>query len=364
MVEKKLYTIKQSKNQNKILIIYQSIAEITFIIQLLKKHSFGTCVLIITGGKHFASVIKRLNIEESFGVEVFEFNGLSLKNPLNLAKMYFNIYYSQDSRKLSNYDFKKTYFFSEYEDFIAPIFLSKKNVNEIILIDNLKNLFSKKKKKGTFKDYLKIFLIQLLQIHINVKINFFTFKNNNKNLHAVKFSRYKLYKKKIKRINPIKYKIRDDFKLKLDDKILKKKNIMYIDSNDEEMVGDEFKVIMNRIFKKLQELNYNIIIKRPTRESLSPSLEKKINFNYISDPTPIELYDLTKIGCVLGFMTSALSKISVNKKVKVCSIINLLSEKKKNEYQKIIYNVHKNFKSEKHKIFYPSSLKSLIKILI
>ena len=63
-------------------------------------------------------------------------------------------------------------------------------------------------------------MIQLLQIHINVKINFFTFKNNNKNLHAVKFPRYKLYKKKIKRINPIKYKIRDDFKLKLYDKII------------------------------------------------------------------------------------------------------------------------------------------------
>ena len=207
-------------------------------------------------------------------------------------------------------------------------------------------------------------MIQLLQIHINVKINFFSFKNNNKNLHTINFPRYELYKKKIKRINPIKYKIRNDFKLKLDDKILRKKNIMYIDSNDELLVGKEFKNVTDEIFNYFLKRNYNVVIKRPTRENLSPSLNSQSKFKYLYDPIPIELYDLSKFHYIFGFMTTALSKVSVNKKVKVCSIINLLSEKKKNEYQKIIYNVHNNFKSEKHKIFYPSSLKSLIKILI
>ena len=48
MVEKKLHNIKKSKKQDKILILYQSIVEISLIINLLRKYSFGECILVIT----------------------------------------------------------------------------------------------------------------------------------------------------------------------------------------------------------------------------------------------------------------------------------------------------------------------------
>jgi hypothetical protein len=137
---------------------------------------------------------------------------------------------------------------------------------------------------------------------------------------------------------------------------------MYIDSNDEELVGDEFKKITKMIFNHFLIRNYNIVIKRPTRENLSPSLVSQSKFKYINDPTPIELYDLSRFQFIFGFMTTALPKISEkNNNIKVCSIINLLSKNKKKEFKKVIYNFHKNLKSNQGKIFYPSSLINLIK---
>ena len=63
------------------LIIYQSIAEIFEIVNILNKYSFGKCVIIITGGKHFLSVLERLELKKKYGVIIYEFHGLSLKNP-------------------------------------------------------------------------------------------------------------------------------------------------------------------------------------------------------------------------------------------------------------------------------------------
>ena len=349
------------KKRDKILIFYQSISEISFIIQILKNYEIGECILIVTGGEHFISVIKKSKIESTFGVKVYTFHALSLKNPLNLIKMYFRAYHGQISKKLSYYNFRKTYFFSEYEDFIAPIFLSKKNINEIILIDNYKDIF-KKKNDLSFRNYFKKILIQLLLINVDVKINFYSLKYSNKNFNSINFPKYNLYKKKINRINTKKTKILSDFKLKLDNKILCKKNIMYIDSNDEELVGDEFKKIIKMIFNYFLIRNYNIVIKRPTRENLSPSLVSQSKFKYINDPTPIELYDLSRFQFIFGFMTTALPKISEkNNNIKVCSIVNLLSKNKKKEFKKVIYHFHKNLKSNQGKIFYPSSLINLIK---
>jgi hypothetical protein len=106
---RKIYYNKEKK----ILIFFQSIVEITSIIEILRHYSFGQCVLVITGGEHFISVIKKLKIEGIFGVKVFRFHALSLKNPINLIKMYFNVYHGSESYQLSNYTFKKTFFFYE-----------------------------------------------------------------------------------------------------------------------------------------------------------------------------------------------------------------------------------------------------------
>ena len=351
--------------EKKILIFFQSIADIREIIQLLNFYSFGKCVIIVTGGKHFCYVLKKLKVNFFFGAEIYAFHGLSLKNPINPILMYYKFYHSYDTRVLMSYHFEKAIFFSEYEDFIAPILLSRYNIKKIVLIDTLKNIFAKKKIKISFKNKLKSFVIRFLQIHSKIKISFYNFKYfTKKSSIFIQFPHFNLIDKKIYKIKPHIIKFLPKFQLKLKKKFLKKKNIMYIDSNDEEMIGDEFKVIMNRIFMILQKLNYNIIIKRPTRENLSPSLEKKINFNYISDPTPIELYDLTKIDCAFGFMTSALSKISeTNTNIKVFSIINLLSIKKKIEFKKMIYNLHKNLKINKGKIYYPSNFKKVLELV-
>ena len=139
---------------------------------------------------------------------------------------------------------------------------------------------------------------------------------------------------------------------------------MYIDSNDEEMIGIEFNKIINKIIRKFKELNFNIIIKKPTRENLSPSLSSKRDFKYISDPTPIELYDLKKIQFVFGFMTTALSKVSsINSNIKIFSIVNLLSKNKRKEFSKLTYNFHKNLKNKKGKIFYPYNINEILKMV-
>ena len=63
-------------------------------------------------------------------------------------------------------------------------------------------------------------------------------------------------------------------------------------------------------------------------------------------------------------MTSALSKISeTNTNIKVFSIINLLSIKKKIEFKKMIYNLHKNLKINKGKIYYPSNFKKVLELV-
>ena len=47
------------------LIIYQSIAEIFEIINIVKKNPYGKCVIIITGGKHFLPVLERVQLKKN-----------------------------------------------------------------------------------------------------------------------------------------------------------------------------------------------------------------------------------------------------------------------------------------------------------
>ena len=57
----KIKKISHNK-EKKILIFFQSIADIREIIQLLNFYSFGKCVIIVTGGKHFCYVLKKLKV--------------------------------------------------------------------------------------------------------------------------------------------------------------------------------------------------------------------------------------------------------------------------------------------------------------
>lgn len=349
-------------NEKKILIFFQSLAEISSIHQLLNTFPFGKVIIIVTGGKHFLSVLKRLKVEKLFGAKIFKFHLISLKNPLNLFFMYFRFYHSLDSKILKKYNFEKGFFFSEYEDFVTPIFLDLSNVKQITLIDNYQNIFSKKKSKINIKNSLRFFLIKLLLIGIDVKISHHRYK-----YFSIKsffqFARYRLLNKKIIRCKPLKISLLPKFRLKFNNRILKKKNIIYIDANDEERIGDEFKVIMDKLFKLMIQNNYNVIIKRkPIPHKLSPSLKNKSEFRYIDDTAPIELFDLSKINFVFGFMSTGLSKLSEeNSHLKVFSIVNLLSAKKKGEYGKMTKNFLKSLQSKKGKIYFPSSYNEILK---
>lgn len=353
-------------NKEKILIFYQSISEIRLIIQLLHENPFGNCIIIITGGKHFLRVLKKLKIKKYFGVEIYLFSGLSLKNPFNLILMYRNFYFSKKTRILKKYIFKKAFFFTEYEDFVAPIFLSKLKIKKIILLNNYKNIFSNKKFKPSFAKKIKILFIKFLLIHIKIKISYHSFKFFTKNDSSnLQFPRYKILNIKVYQKNQPSIKFFPEFQLNLSKKILKKKNIMYVDSNDEEIIGDNFKKIIFEIFDIFKKCNYNIIVKRPTRECLSPSLENINYVNYIYDSTPIEMYNLDNISFVFGFMTTALSKIqNINQNIKVFSIINLLPEVIKKDYAKSILNFHKNIINKKSKIFFPIKLKQIKKLAL
>jgi hypothetical protein len=142
------------------------------------------------------------------------------------------------------------------------------------------------------------------------------------------------------------------------------KKIIYIDSGDEKLVGEEFKKVIQSILKIAEYAKFDVIIKKPITEKLSPCLRAYDKYSYISDQVPIELYDLSKVQCVFGFMSTALVKVSeANPNIKVFSIVNLLSAKKIKEFQKIIYSFHAGLSRVSTKIIYPNNLAEVQNII-
>jgi hypothetical protein len=350
--------------KKKNLIFYQSIAEITLILQLLNKYPFGSCVILITGGKHFLPLLEKLKVKQNFGVTIFEFNNLRLVNPFNILIMYLRFYHSKDSKILMNYSFEDAIFFTNCDDFVAPIFLSKCNIKKITYLNVYNFNFSTKKLNLTLKNKIKKTIIKILFINTKIKLDFykiFSKQSSVKNIFIRSFfflTEKKINEKKIIRENYL----TSFFKLPVSNKF--KKKIIYIDSGDEEMIGDEFKNVIYSIFKIAEQAKFHIIIKKPITENPSPSLSGYRKCSYILDQIPIELYDLNKVQCVFGFMSTALVKISeANPHTKVFSIVNLLSPEKIKEFQKIIYSFHAGLSCVPAKVNYPSNLSQVKNII-
>ena len=346
------------------LIFYQSISEITLILQLLNKYPFGSCVIVITGGKHFMSLLEKLKVKKNFGVTIFEFSCLRLANPFNILIMYLRFYHSKDSKILMNYSFEEAIFFTNCDDFVTPIFLSRCNIKKITYLNVYNFNILRKKFNLTLKNQIKKIIIKILYNNNNIKIDFFKLFLKQSSLKQISIRMFFFLTKETineKKVNKEKCLVHF-FKLPVNNNL--KKKIIYIDSGDEEVIGGEFKKVIHSIFKIAEQAKFHIIIKKPITDYPSPCLSGYNKYSYISDQFPIELYDLSKVQCVFGFMSTALVKISeANPHIKVFSIVNLLSPEKIKEFQKIIYSFYAGLSRVSTKINYPNNLPQVQNII-
>lgn len=342
------------------LIIYQSIAEIFEIINIVKKNPYGKCVIIITGGKHFLPVLERVQLKKKYGVTIYEFHGLSLKSPFDLIKMYYMFNYSREYKEFLNHSFDKAFFFNKIVDFVAPIFLCQKNIKKIIYIDFYKFRLIKKNIKLEFKHIIQKILIQILFKNIKAKITFYKMFSGNKWTVMYFYN----FGKKIFYLPKSKVDKNELFNLPLKKEIMNKKKIIYIDSNDESRLGKEFKNIILNIFKIFEENGYCIVVKKHSRLKLSNTFSKSKKWTVITDPVPIELFNLEKVDFVFGFFSTGLVKISEKySNVAVFSIVNLFSLKIRKEFSKAILRYHNNL-TDKNRIKYPNNFDEVKKIIL
>jgi hypothetical protein len=345
-----------TKNK-KVLILYQSSIELSIIINLIKNYSLNTCVIIVTGGNQLLLALKKLNLKKKYKVEIYDFSSTSLKNPINLFFMFYEYHISKVSKKIMNYNFNDAFFFSQHEDFVAPIFLSKCNIKKITQIVVYWNKSCIKiKKKFPYKNQKKI------SFFLSFKFMILKFLLNNKNiiitLQKNKFQELTYYKIR-KKINIRFPSINKNSYFKLSSKKKNKKTLLYIDSNEEPMEPQKFKVITNEIFKVLEIKGYNIIIKKHLRVKLSKSLIGNYKREYMLDPIPLELYDLKKIKLVMGLSSAAVGKVAENNADINCfSTEKMIFNKKKAE--KTITEL--NLISPKNKLYYPTNLSDIISL--
>ena len=344
--------------KKKILIFYQSIAEITEILSVIKKHSFGECVIVITGGKYLLTILNKLKLKQKFGLIFYEFHELSLKNPFNVLRMYLRFNYSYDSKKILTYCFEEAIFFNQYMDFVTPVFLSKCNIKKITYIDFYNSKFSKKKIKIGIKDQIKKIIIKILHKNAKVKTTFLTLYATHK-LAVMYF--YLPGRTIIKKQSTIRQSF-SSFSLPLKKSIKKKKKIIYLDSNDEVYAGKKFKQIVLNLLKLSESIGYHIIISKHPRVKLSSSLTGENKWSYISSSIPIQLYNLKKIDFVFGYFSSGLPILAQKyPQTKVISIVKLLYPY--NFIKFIDLNKYHSKLQTVNKIFYPSKFDQIEKIL-
>jgi len=349
------------KNKKKILIFYQSAIELVDILDIIKRYPFGSCVIVVTGQKEFLYVLNKLKVKKKFGVEIYKFFGLSFSNPINLFKMYFRYRFSKDSKSILKYSFQEAFFFNQHVDFVAPIFLAQciiKKINHIVVYDGSNYEYLQKKyplKNQTninLKYKLKFLFIKILYHNLNIKI----FLQKNKFYELIYFH---LLDKKIQKILPTNKNI-SRFSLIIGRRVNKKKKLLYIDSNEEILCDHKFEDNFNKILDIFEINDYQIIIKKHLREKLSEVLKNKKQYIYLTDPIPLELYDLKDIDLIVGFRSIALARIAAKYPHKKClSIIKLFLSKKLSEQFKIEFSSL----SKKNKLLIPDNLKNLDEII-
>jgi hypothetical protein len=343
------------KNKKKVLIFYQSPAEIVEILRVIKKYRFGTVVMLITGGKPLIKIVERLKLKSFFGVTVYEFHCLRLINPFNILKLYFRFRYSYVSRVILSIKYKDVFFFNYCWDYVAPFFLEKINAEKIIFINFYKRRLTNGKMK--IKQLIQKLIYKLLYGNSNIKI-VYDKKWNTINFYILK----KIYEEKF--ISKLPNVI---LKLPRTEDSNKKKKIIYLDSNEESEYGDEFRKILSKVFEIVKESGYSIIVKKHPVWNLSDFFSSHLNrYSYILDPFPIEFYNLKKIDKIFGFASLSLSKIALNyPSIKVFSILKLFSLKKnvkKIELNNFQYHLNK-MQDFNNKIHYPNTFDEIRKII-
>lgn len=317
------------------LIFYQSIAEISEILEIMKK-SPKTCYhLVITGGSPLAKLIKKLSLKKKFNIKIYEFHALELKNPINIIKMFYKFNFSKLSKKLLNQKYDEVIFFSYAYDFVTPIFIEKVNSSKITFI----NFYQRKFKNGNpkLKEKIQIILIKFLQFRSNLIVKY------DKDFGQINFFQIKkkIYERKLSNRILTPFLNIDSLKIK--------KNVIYLDSNEELLYGENCKKIILKLFNLLKRNKYNIIVKKHPVGKLSKSIQNIKNIKYILDPFPIEFYKIKNIDFVFGFYSLSLAKVAEkNLKIKVVSISKLINSRenhfnmknylrKKTKYGKILY---------------------------
>ena len=113
------------------LIFYQSIANIDYILHILKNSPKNSCVIVVTGGSHFFEIIKNLNLKEKFGIELIDFSQPKIYNPVEIIKFLYKIKSGEIIKRLKRYKFSKAYFNCYNTDFVTPIILSIVDIKKI-----------------------------------------------------------------------------------------------------------------------------------------------------------------------------------------------------------------------------------------
>ncbi len=343
--------------KKKILIFYQSITEITEILPLVKRYPFKSCVIIITGHKNFIFILQKLKLDEKYGVKIFQFNCLSMKNPINLIKMYFQINFSEEAKKILKFEFKSAFFFNKCIDFIAPLFLSRCNIEKIKFIDIYKLKFRKIKNKISLKNIIQKIILKFLYNRTIVKIEFLKLLGPHPFITYI----FKINKSIIK-INKIRRKQNKYlFSLNLH-KV--KNNIIYLDANDDEYLklngeiteGNKYSRLIYNILKNFENRGFNVIIKKHPREKLTSSISLINRWTYILDPIPIELYKLSNVKFIITL--SSFGCVALPKNIKVICLVRLLDSK-----TYTYNNIYKFFSRFNKKIIYPKNIKILKKII-
>ncbi len=340
-----------------ILIFYQSVTEITEILLLIKRYPSKSCTIIITGQENFLFVLQKLKLEEKYGVKIFQFNCLSLKNPINLIKMYYQLNFSKKAKEIFRYKFERAFFFNKCIDFITPLFLSRCNIKKIEFIDIYKFKFLKIKNKISLKNKIQKIILKILYNQTIIKIEFFKLLGP----HPFKTYIFEIDKSIIKNKRKIDKQNRYLFTLSFN-KI--KNNIIYLDANDAEYLklngeiieGSRYSRLVYNILRKFEDLGYNIIVKKHPREKLTSSISLINRWTYILDPIPIELYKLYNVKFIISL--SSFGCVGVPKNIKVISLVRLLDSK-----TYTYANVYKFFKQFKKRIIYPKNIKTLEKII-
>ena len=233
-----------------------------------------------------------------------------LSNPLNIISMFFYLH-KHFIKKIRRYKNAKIYFFSQYFDYVTPIFLSRLDrSNEFYFI----NIY-KPELKLTSTSFIRKIFFKVFDLFFNVK----------------------LYPTKIGIIPSYFYKLPTstneiELETKVPEKFQKnhthndKTSILLFEANgNTEPYFTNYSKDLEKLISLISS-RFKIYIKPHPRLGYSPSLNDNSKFTIVSGRTPSEFINPNQFSCILGIETSG-TKDFVEKHPHVYSIIDLFSFK-------------------------------------